>query len=817
MSSYSILIAFHPEYKKYPHTILKKIINENNENKKIIDSIQKFFQQFPDFNPSLYKKYQPFLKEESILDLCVHWYTHGQYQKYIYSFETFSLKYPFFDIEYFKKYYIRYIDSMDIIEYYHLIYDDYIFENSMDFYNHYPFFNWEEYARLYSELNIDSERHAIFHFIYYGQYQKNQKIEIIENNSLNNNTCNSILNLSLDKSKKISSPQKSIVHLFYHFMEIGGGERYLSQLAQEIEINPENKFFHYILVHTNNKDTYFNSYFNYHIPIITYETLEEANIILQQFPRIIDHQFYWYDISFEKIIFNKIVPKRIIRFIHGSLIHYDDITLRKFHIIFDFYNEKKIHSSWNNIIKFIHPLGTSFSNNKICDRFNSFDLSNILIIGRICNDKVPEEFLEYIQNNIYHLCDIHSVAIPNFHFYGMIDKSYEKIFNSYIDNNPLFFHYHGIVEPSKIDKIYAEYDILFHPSLHEAASYTILEAMSMECLVLTRPVGGLIELVNPLFHCSSSSEFISNYISLCKKETSFLYEHIQLNKKKIQENHSIKIHFTNVLKNLYQLYKIDEEIEMNEIPNIIHYIFGLEEQTQPFPFMYYLSILSNIKINKPHFIYFHYQYLPYGDWWDKIKDNLILNYISISTLFWKKKPILKTAHKADKIRMDMLYKYGGIYMDIDTISYSSYKKYLKHDFVIGIQEVQNEKTFYGNAILMSKPKSIYLLTWMDYYPTYFKTDGWCEASIHLMSTITDLLKDKIDLCILPKEAFYYPLYTNINHIFETPHQNIEPSLITLHWWNTKSKKYLEEISNFEWFIGNSSLYAKLMKEIYYLQ
>ena len=124
----------------------------------------------------------------------------------------------------------------------------------------------------------------------------------------------------------------------------------------------------------------------------------------------------------------------------------------------------------------------------------------------------------------------------------------------------------------------------------------------------------------------------------------------------------------------------------NTIPNIIHYVYGLKKQTSQFPFVYYISILSNIIINKPNKIYFHYQYLPYGKWWDNIKKYLSLNYINCTELYWKDKKIVKYAHKADKIRMDILYKYGGIYMDIDTISYKSYKHLLNNEFIIGLQE-----------------------------------------------------------------------------------------------------------------------------------
>ena len=106
-------------------------------------------------------------------------------------------------------------------------------------------------------------------------------------------------------------------------------------------------------------------------------------------------------------------------------------------------------------------------------------------------------------------------------------------------------------------------------------------------------------------------------------------------------------------------------------------------------------------------IYFHYQYEPYGYWWEKAKKYLFLNYINAEYMYWGKKKIIKYAHKADKIRLDILYKYGGVYMDIDTITYKSYKHLLNYDFVIGIQDENygpEKITLYCNAILLAKKK-----------------------------------------------------------------------------------------------------------------
>ena len=49
----------------------------------------------------------------------------------------------------------------------------------------------------------------------------------------------------------------------------------------------------------------------------------------------------------------------------------------------------------------------------------------------------------------------------------------------------------------------------------------------------------------------------------------------------------------------------------NSIPNIVHYIYGLKEQSSEFPFLFYYGILSNILINQSIKIYMT---IICGDW-----------------------------------------------------------------------------------------------------------------------------------------------------------------------------------------------------------
>jgi len=591
-----------------------------------------------------------------------------------------------------------------------------------------------------------------------------------------------------------------LAHIFVHFFKIGGGESYVSKFSEYNTIFEETIFI-------NNNYNHI-SLFHYKSNIILYNNYIELNNIIKDYDIIIDHQLYWFELDVTKTSFLNIPYNKIIRIIHGVPIHYIDITPYNFYYSIELYNEINSHSSWNNHIKIYNNIGVMINKKEF-----KFDENNIkvAIVGRINEEKIPNIFLKLL---------IHFLKYYNkytFHFYGEIDEKYKYYFLSKIKNIKNIF-YNGIIDPIDIKNIYLNNDILLHPSKMEAGATVVLEAMSYGLPIICRNTLGLQNAVgnnNYNYLCNTEEEMLKKLLFINNSNYYKIYENNIL---KIFDENNEKIVFLNLIHEIKFIY--DLLSFKDEIPNIIHYIYGLKKQTEEFSFVYYLSILSNYLINKPLVIYFHYQYLPYGKWWDEAKKYLKLNYINTSNIYWGDKKIIKYAHKADKIRLEMLLKYGGVYMDIDTITYKSYKDLLKYDFVIGIQEENygdDKITLYCNAILFSKKNNIFLKKWIEKYEDYFKPNGWCEASIHLPFHIFNMINenDKKNINILEKEYFYHPSYNEVDKIFENK-GFVHDNLLTLHLWNSYSEKYYKNITNFNWCDNNESLYGLLVKNVYKL-
>jgi hypothetical protein len=242
------------------------------------------------------------------------------------------------------------------------------------------------------------------------------------------------------------------------------------------------------------------------------------------------------------------------------------------------------------------------------------------------------------------------------------------------------------------------------------------------------------------------------------------------------------------------------------IPNICHFVFGFKEQNEEFLFCYYLAVYSAYIVNKPDKINFFYHHEPHGPWWEKLKKIpcIFLVHIPIPTHIGKK-IIKKVAHKADWIRMNVLYQYGGIYLDIDSICIKPWKDLLKEKVVLA---TQIPIPGICNAIMMTEPQSEFFKIWLDRYEGPFNPDGWEESSIFLPLEIMITNFDKVTM--KNPDTFFIPHFKETEKIFVLP-QEIPKNLVALHLWESYTIPYMKKVKNWDWCFDNKhTLYGKIM-------
>jgi len=233
------------------------------------------------------------------------------------------------------------------------------------------------------------------------------------------------------------------------------------------------------------------------------------------------------------------------------------------------------------------------------------------------------------------------------------------------------------------------------------------------------------------------------------------------------------------------------------IPNVFHFIFGLEKKfgNKPFSIFHYLAIKSVLINNNPDKICFYYKYEPYGIWWDKIKGSIEKISVSVPRKIFGNK-LYHYAHKSDVLRLLILIKFGGIYLDMDTICIQSFSSLLNHQCVMGEERFQGNVCGLCNAVILSTKESEFLRSWIDTY-RYFRSTGydryWGEHSVKIPLLLARKIPEKIH--IETDRSFFYPSYTeeDLERLF-VKCENF-PNAFLFHLWESKSyEKYLLNLS-----------------------
>jgi glycosyltransferase involved in cell wall biosynthesis len=242
------------------------------------------------------------------------------------------------------------------------------------------------------------------------------------------------------------------------------------------------------------------------------------------------------------------------------------------------------------------------------------------------------------------------------------------------------------------------------------------------------------------------------------------------------------------------------------IPKIAHFVFGLKEQRKPFHFVHYLSIESCRRVLEPDVIYFHYNHLPWGPWWDRVAPHLRLREVdlvpgvsaadySLGTV----PPSYLYAHHADFVRLDALIEHGGVYADTDTVFVRPLRPDLfERPFVIGAEPpVVDERTgetrpSLCNALLMAEPGSTFARTWRERMADAL--DGtWSNHSGFLSQALSEEMPDAVH--VEPPSTFF-PFTSDrfgLSQLFEERHP-VPPTALSIHlwahlWWERGRRDY----------------------------
>lgn len=241
------------------------------------------------------------------------------------------------------------------------------------------------------------------------------------------------------------------------------------------------------------------------------------------------------------------------------------------------------------------------------------------------------------------------------------------------------------------------------------------------------------------------------------------------------------------------------DISKPVVPNIVHYIW-LYKQAKRFEFCHLISVLSALRIQVPDEVWFWYdKKLPVGQYWEQVKAET--NRTKIPFILRKTKTpthisgqkIKYSEHSSDIMRLIILSKYGGIYLDSDMIILRDLKPLMCYNHTQG----RAMSATLANSFIMAAPGSEFLNIWMRSYHSY-KPKYWSENSVVVPLKLALKNQDKIHVeprCILrpnmnrveKKYLFNENLYFNWSehysvHVFLRFYRNLTDEE-TIKWTN----------------------------------
>jgi hypothetical protein len=161
------------------------------------------------------------------------------------------------------------------------------------------------------------------------------------------------------------------------------------------------------------------------------------------------------------------------------------------------------------------------------------------------------------------------------------------------------------------------------------------------------------------------------------------------------------------------------------IPRVVHLVFGLREQDEPFHLLHHLAVVSCREVLQPDEVVMHLHHEPHGPYWD-----LTLPLVTVERITpvaeVERRPVdadvapYRYAHHADVVRLDVLARHGGLYSDIDVLWRAPLPDGLwEQPAVIGAEAPvrysrwRRAERSVSNAVILAEPGSAFVTTWRE--------------------------------------------------------------------------------------------------------
>jgi len=233
----------------------------------------------------------------------------------------------------------------------------------------------------------------------------------------------------------------------------------------------------------------------------------------------------------------------------------------------------------------------------------------------------------------------------------------------------------------------------------------------------------------------------------------------------------------------------------------------------------YLTLrMAATKSEEPIVIFYigHYQ----GPLWAELGNNPEFKLIKLADFsFYGISYLRHYAHKSDVIRLEVLYKVGGAYFDLDCIiNENPLNLRVRRRLIMGEETSDKDGSIVGlcNAVVITDRRNKFIKKWRSSY-VYFYSKGfdifWGYHSVRLPLMIAAIPKYNNHIQIIASEKLFKFNPAEVKEIFfESKHWKVNNLPPVIHLWSNYNSKELEEITPHS-LMKRQNLYSILVSQM----
>jgi hypothetical protein len=199
------------------------------------------------------------------------------------------------------------------------------------------------------------------------------------------------------------------------------------------------------------------------------------------------------------------------------------------------------------------------------------------------------------------------------------------------------------------------------------------------------------------------------------------------------------------------------------IPRVVHLVFGLRDQDEPFHLLHHLAVRSCVEVLEPDEVVMHVHNMPHGAYWDLTRPLVTIEPVT-PVAEVERRPVdddvrpYRYAHHADVVRLDVLAEHGGLYSDIDVLWWQpppdelwSKAAVLGAEAPVKYSRWRRAEPSLSNAVILAEPGSPYITAWRE--QVVGAMDGsWSNHSCRLATRLADEHPDLVH--VEPQARFF---------------------------------------------------------------